>query len=204
MDSDSIWYVCCWRKIIEFFQMNSSLIFSLSFFIQPIPEHGFSFHFEMYKTPKDRYYLQLFLRQPGDENPQPEKIKECGTKCSLRKFYKIYDELIPDEFEVECGVKKPKPDRPERPDRPDKPDKPDKPDHTDRPEEPDHTDKPNHTDKPTQGTSTTTTTTTSTTTTTTTAKPTGPTKSPNAAAINGNGQLFSIVLCSLWFIRKCI
>lgn len=147
-------------------------LFSFSRFIQPIPEHGFSFHFEMYKTSEGKHYLQLFLRQPGDENPQPEKIKRCGKKCTLNDWYEIYDKLIPDEFEVECGVKKPRKDKPERPDEPDRTDKPEEPDHTDKPEG-DKTPKP-------------------------------PTPGHNAAATNGNGRTFSIVLCSLWLIRKFI
>lgn len=110
----------------------------------------------MYKTPADKYYLQLFLRQPGDENPKPEEIKECGTKCSLRRFYKIYDELIPDEFEVECGVKKPNKPKSEKS------------------EKLDHIDEPNL-----RGTS-------------------------KGFAVNGNSRMFSIVLCSLWFVRKFI
>lgn len=124
--------------------------FSFVGFIQPIPEHGFSFHFEMYKTPKDQYYLQLFLRQPNDENPKAEEIKECGKKCSIPKFYEIYDELIPDSFEKECKFN----------------------------------DDPNLT------------------TTTQKPDPTNPTKGKGAAASIGNGRVFSIVLCSLWFVRK--
>lgn len=111
----------------------------------------------MYKTFDGKYYLQLYLRQPGDENPKPEKIKKCGKKCSLKDFYKIYDELIPGEFEVECGVKKPKKDKPEEPEKP----------------EGDKTPKP-------------------------------PTNGHNAAATIENSRTFSIILCSLWLIRKFI
>lgn len=74
-----------------------------------IPLQGFCFQFEMYKTPQNTYYLQLFLRQPDQEHPQAESIRGCGTtgtKCTLDEFYKVYGELIPDEFEIECGVKK--------------------------------------------------------------------------------------------------
>lgn len=117
----------------------------------------------MYKTSDGKYYLQLFLRQPGDENPQAQKIKKCGKKCTLNDWYEIYDKLIPDEFEVECGVKKPKKDRPEEPD-----------------------DKPGKTSTPPPPTST------------------PPPKGHNSAATNGNGRTFSILLCSLWLIRKFI
>lgn len=114
----------------------------------------------MYKTPKDRYYLQLFLRQPGDENPKAEEIKECGEKCSLSKFYEIYDKLIPDSFEKECGVKK------------------DDPNVTDKPTDKPKTDKPTDAPKPTEA------------------------PGSGVASINGNGSVISIVLCTLWFIRK--
>lgn len=121
----------------------------------------------MYRTRKDKYYLQLFLHQPDDPNPKAEEIKECGKKCSLRRFYKIFDAIIPDDFEKECRGKK------------------DDTDPTDKPEKT-TTESPDSTDEPT--------------------KPTKRTKPPGggtgAAAVNGNGRVFSIILCSLWFIRK--
>ena len=58
----------------------------------------------MYKTLKDEYYLQIFLRKPDEEYPKAEEILGCGKKCTLDKFYEVYKELIPDEFEIECGV----------------------------------------------------------------------------------------------------
>lgn len=61
----------------------------------------------MYKTPEDKYYLQIFLRQPDDENPKPENIKKYGNKFSPEQFYEVYRELIPGEFDLECGLKKP-------------------------------------------------------------------------------------------------
>lgn len=75
------------------------------FVFQSIPLHGFCFQFEMYKTPQNTYYLQLFLRQPGQEYPKAQEIRGCGTKCTLDEFYKVYEQLIPDKFEIECGVK---------------------------------------------------------------------------------------------------
>lgn len=56
----------------------------------------------MYKTPQNTYYLQLFLRQPGQEHPKPKNIQGCGTKCALDELYKVYEQLIPGDFEVEC------------------------------------------------------------------------------------------------------
>lgn len=58
----------------------------------------------MYKTPQNTYYLQLFLRQPDEEYPKAQNIRECGTKCTLDEFYKVYEPLIPGEFEIECGL----------------------------------------------------------------------------------------------------
>lgn len=59
----------------------------------------------MYKTPQNTYYLQLFFRQPNEEFPKAQEIRGCGTKCTLNEFYKVYEQLIPDKFEIECGVK---------------------------------------------------------------------------------------------------
>lgn len=81
-------------------------MFCFFFLVQSIPIHGFSFLFEMYKTPQNTYYLQLFLRQPNQEYPKAEEIRRCGKKCTLDEFYKVYEKLIPDEFEIECGVNK--------------------------------------------------------------------------------------------------
>lgn len=58
----------------------------------------------MYKTPQNKYYLQLFLRQPGEEHPKAREIRGCGTKCTLDEFYKVYEQLIPGKFEIECGL----------------------------------------------------------------------------------------------------
>lgn len=103
----------------------------------------------MYKTPQDKYYLQLFFRQPDQEYPKPEHVEGCGEKCTIEELYKVYDHLIPDQsFEKACGVKKNQPDQPETPNEPDEHGK------------------------------------------------------PNSATINANGHISSIVLCSLWFIRK--
>lgn len=87
--------------------------------MQSIPSNGFSFQFEMYKTPKDKHYLQLFLRKLGVEKPEPVDIPGCGKKCTVKEFSKVYEELIPDTFEKECAVKKPH--EPENPDKPGKP-----------------------------------------------------------------------------------
>lgn len=48
--------------------------------------------------------MQLFLRQPDQEYPKARDIPGCGEKCTLEEFSKVYEKLIPDEFEIECGV----------------------------------------------------------------------------------------------------
>lgn len=58
----------------------------------------------MYRTPADKYYLQLFLRQPDQEYPQAQDIRGCGTKCTLDELYQVYEQLIPGEIEIECGL----------------------------------------------------------------------------------------------------
>lgn len=122
----------------------------------------------MYKTKENKYYLQLFFRQPNREFPDPEAIEKCGKKCTIEEFFEVKEEVIPDKpFEEACKLD----------DNPDKPVDPEKPD----PEKP-NPEKPGKGDKP--------------------GKPNDKPDKQNSASINSSGQMFSIILCSLWFIRR--
>lgn len=60
----------------------------------------------MYKTYDKEYYIQIFYRTKGEDYPSALDIPKCGKKCDLDKFYDLYRDIIPDDFESECGVGK--------------------------------------------------------------------------------------------------
>lgn len=67
--------------------------------------------FELYKSTKGDYYVQLFYKNTTADVLRPLKIPQCddATKCSLHKFRKVYKDVIPTkDFETECRLKKPK------------------------------------------------------------------------------------------------
>lgn len=59
---------------------------------------------ELYKDHDKDYYIQLFYRANGEENPSALDIPRCGKKCDLDKFHELYRDIIPDDFESECRV----------------------------------------------------------------------------------------------------
>lgn len=61
-----------------------------------------SLHFELYKTDRGEHYIQIFYRKSEKEYPVPMVIPQCGTKCSLNKFYELYRGILPGEFDAEC------------------------------------------------------------------------------------------------------
>lgn len=56
----------------------------------------------MYKSHDKGYFIQLFYRQDGEDYPQALDIPHCGKKCDLDRFYDVYRDIIPDDFETEC------------------------------------------------------------------------------------------------------
>lgn len=86
------------KKLREiFFNFFCFLTQQLSF-----PEYGCSLHWELYKTPEDRYYVQLFYREPNEEFPGPLSLPGCGKVYTLKHFRSIYSEIIPGDFDTEC------------------------------------------------------------------------------------------------------
>lgn len=66
------------------------------------PPYVASLHFELYTSQDKDYYIQLFYRKDGEEHPSAMEIRGCGKKCDLDKFYDLYRDIIPDDFESEC------------------------------------------------------------------------------------------------------
>lgn len=48
--------------------------------------------------------MQIFYRKSNEEHPEPMKIPGCGHKFTLEQFYDLYEKLMPDDFESECGL----------------------------------------------------------------------------------------------------
>lgn len=57
----------------------------------------------MFKSHDKEYYIQIFYRTEGDDYPKASEIPHCGKKCDLDKFRDLYRDIIPDDFERECG-----------------------------------------------------------------------------------------------------
>lgn len=69
------------------------------------PPYTASILFELYKSTANGYYIQLFYKNSTNENLVPLNIPNCGQKCSLEKFRRIYEEIIPiNGFENECKL----------------------------------------------------------------------------------------------------
>lgn len=69
-----------------------------------IPNYASSIHFELYKTDKNKYYLQVFYRNEGEEHPTPIHVPGCGGKCPFSRFYELYQDIIPGDFNAECMI----------------------------------------------------------------------------------------------------
>ncbi|KAJ6626582.1 Prostatic acid phosphatase, partial [Pseudolycoriella hygida] len=63
-----------------------------------IPPYASSLHFELYENGTN-FYIQIFYRKDNEEILSPLRVPNCGVKCSLHEFYKLYDEILPDQFE---------------------------------------------------------------------------------------------------------
>lgn len=74
------------------------------FLFQPphIPPYSSSVLFELYETMNKDYYVKVFYRNSATEEPAPLNIPNCGTKCPLHKFYSLYNDILPYDFETEC------------------------------------------------------------------------------------------------------
>lgn len=59
--------------------------------------------FELYES-KDGHYIQLFYRNTTAEHLTPLDIPNCGTKCSLNRFYDLYSGFLVSDHEKECAL----------------------------------------------------------------------------------------------------
>lgn len=61
--------------------------------------------FELHKS-NDDFFIEIFYKQNDDETPlEPLTIPSCGKRCSLSKFFEIYQDVIPTEdFDTECRL----------------------------------------------------------------------------------------------------
>lgn len=73
-----------------------------------IPPYASCLFFELHES-QDVYHIEIFYKRNRGEDVQPLEplyIPNCGKKCSLSKFYKIYKNIIPTEdIHTECSVK---------------------------------------------------------------------------------------------------
>lgn len=82
------------------FLTSKSSIYNFQLHILP---YSCSLHFELYKTDRDEHYIQIFYRKSEKEYPVAIDIPQCGRKCSLKKFFEIYRDIIPGDFQTECN-----------------------------------------------------------------------------------------------------
>lgn len=69
-----------------------------------VPPFGTSLHIEMYKASDNGHYIQIFYRKSNEEELSAMNIPKCGTKCSLDRLYELYNEIIPGDHDIECGL----------------------------------------------------------------------------------------------------
>ncbi|XP_031632797.1 prostatic acid phosphatase-like [Contarinia nasturtii] len=64
-----------------------------------VPVYASSLYFELYKG-NGSHFVQVFYRRTPTENvPPPLEIPNCGTICPLDKFYELYADILPKEYE---------------------------------------------------------------------------------------------------------
>lgn len=68
-----------------------------------LPPYASSLHFELYKNSGNEHYVQLLYKKFDEENLQPLNIPKCGEKCSLDKFYELFNKIIPGDYHSECN-----------------------------------------------------------------------------------------------------
>lgn len=87
---------------------RNSLSITIQF--QPhIPIYASCLFFELHKSDGD-YHIEIFYKRYRGEDKEPLEplfIPECGKKCSLKKLYKLYKDIIPKkDFDQECNIDK--------------------------------------------------------------------------------------------------
>lgn len=66
------------------------------------PDNGCSLHWELFKTPENRYYVQLFYRKPDVEDPEPLNLPGVGETYTVEQFLSVHKDIIPGDFKTEC------------------------------------------------------------------------------------------------------
>lgn len=46
----------------------------------------------------------MFYRNADEEHPNPIHIPGCGGKCPFNRFYELYQDIIPGDFNSECMI----------------------------------------------------------------------------------------------------
>ncbi|XP_031631785.1 lysosomal acid phosphatase-like [Contarinia nasturtii] len=84
----------------------ANLLNSLGLFAEPYqPPFASCIFFELYNGTNGPY-LKIFYRKSADEDElSPLEIPGCGTECSLKKWYKIYKDILPTKpFDDACKL----------------------------------------------------------------------------------------------------
>lgn len=70
-----------------------------------IPPYASCLFFELHKS-NGVYHVEIFYKRNRGDDSEPLEalfIPDCGKKCPLNQFYKIYQDIIPvEDFETEC------------------------------------------------------------------------------------------------------
>lgn len=63
-----------------------------------VPPFSSTILFELYER-ENEFYVQITYRKTVSEDALPLEIPNCGTMCPLKKFYELYDHILPKESE---------------------------------------------------------------------------------------------------------
>lgn len=60
--------------------------------------------FELHQC-NDDPYVQIFYKNSTETNIPSLEIPKCGSKCSLKKFYELYQDILPKKSHAEeCAL----------------------------------------------------------------------------------------------------
>lgn len=87
---------------------NSGLISSFfPCFQDELPSFSSCLLFELYQTANKNPYVQFFYKNSTEMNdPLLLGIPKCGQKCTLKKLYNLYSNILPTRsFDEECALR---------------------------------------------------------------------------------------------------
>lgn len=68
---------------------------NLSSIFQPHrPPYASCVFFELYKSSAENY-VQIYYKNSTETNIPAMEIPKCGAKCSLKKWYELYEDILP-------------------------------------------------------------------------------------------------------------